>query len=260
MTLISFASAKGSPGVTQMIAGLTAVWPQPSVFADLDPIGGDVALRFRADGGEPLELDSGLVSLGAALRGGDVADLEEHLQTTEDGMNVLVGITAPGQGQGLGTAWPHIAATLQRFEQDVLADCGRFNPGSPVFPVIEASSALVFVARSELSALAHLRERLMALREPLGVGHIDSVPIGVVLVGDPRDSRSVEDTDRLFASVGLPVRTLGTVAHDPKTVRALATGGGRNVGRSPLFRSLIDVGERLRTLIDDHQLAQRAVR
>lgn len=260
MSLISFASAKGSPGVTQTVAGLTAVWSRRAVMADLDPIGGDVALRYRAADGDPLELDNGLVSLGAALRGGKDADLEEHLQTTQDGMSALVGMSSPGQGQGLGATWPHIATTLQRFEHDILADCGRFSPGSPVFPVIERSAALVFVTRSEISALAHLRERLLALREPLRIGKIDAVPLGVILVGDPRDSRSLEDTERLLASSGLTVPAIGTVAHDPKTVRQLLNGNGRNIGRTPLFRSLTDVAERVRGLVTGHRLAQQAAR
>ena len=260
MSLISFASAKGSPGVTQTVAGLTAVWPQRVVMADLDPIGGDVAIRYRAQSGEPLDLDSGLVSLGAALRGGKQADLDEHLQTTEDGMNTLVGLASPGQGQGLGPTWPHIAASLKSFDGDVLADCGRFNPGSPIFPVIERSSLLIFVARSEVSALAHLRTRLLALQGPLRIGAIDAVPVGVVIVGDPRDSRSAEDTERLLASSGLSVRALGVIAHDPKTVQALLTGSGRSIGRSPFYRSLTDVAESLRSLIVDRRLAQQAAR
>jgi hypothetical protein len=169
-------------------------------------------------------------------------------------------MATPGQGQGLGTTWPHIATTLQNFDQDVLADCGRFNPGSPIFPVMERSSAVVFVTRSEIPALSHLRERLLALQEPLRIGAIDAVPVGVVIVGDPRDSRSAEDTERLFASSGLRVRTLGTVAEDPKTVRSLAAGGGRNLGRTPLFRSLIDVAAGIQALVVDQRRAQQAVR
>lgn len=260
MTLISFVSAKGSPGVTQTVAGLSIVWPRRAAVADLDPIGGDVSLRYQAEDGGPLDLDRGLVSLGAALRGGNQADLGDHLQTTADGMQVLVGVAAPGQVQGLGATWPHIGSTLSSHPDDVLADCGRFTPGSPIVPVIERSSALVFVARSEVAALAHLRERLRAMREPLGIGAVDGIPIGVVLVGDPRDTRSAEDTEQLLAAAGLPVRALGVVADDPKTVRALRTGAGRNLARSPLIRSLIDVTTSIHSLIADRALARMEVR
>lgn len=257
MSLISFASAKGSPGVTQTVANLSLVWPRQAVVADLDPVGGDLALRYRADGGEPLDLDRGLVSLGAALRGGKDAELGDHLQATEDGMQTLVGVAAPGQVQGLGAAWPHIGSVLGSFRDDVLADCGRFAPGSPVMPVIERSAAMVFVARSELSALAHLRERLLSLTEPLRLGAIDGVPVGVILVGDPRDTRSAEDTAQLLAASGLPVQSLGTVAHDPKTIAALLSGTSRNVARSPLFRSLTDVASGINSLLSGHALARQ---
>lgn len=249
MSLISFASAKGSPGVTQTVAGLAALWPQPAVMADLDPIGGDVAIRYRADNGKPLDLDRGVVSLGAALRGGKQADVDDHLQTTEDGMRTLVGVATPGQVQGLGTTWPHIANALRSYDDDVLADCGRFSPGSPIMPVIERSAALVFIARSDVAALSHLRERLLALQEPLRIGAIDGVAVGVVLVGNPRDSRSIDDTERLLASVGLAVQPLGVIAHDPKTAQELQTGSQRNIRRSPLIRSLSDVAERIQSLV-----------
>jgi len=260
MTLISFVSAKGSPGVTQTVAGLSYVWPRRAAVADLDPIGGDMSLRHQAEHGDPLDLDRGLVSLGAALRGGDQAELGDHLQTTSDGMQVLVGVAAPGQVQGLGTSWPHIGSTLAAHPDDVLADCGRFTPGSPIVPVIERSSALVFVTRSEVAALAHLRERLRSMREPLGIGAVDGIPVGVVLVGDPRDTRSVEDTEQLLAAAGLPVRALGVVADDPKTVRAVRAGTGRNIARSPWIRSLIDVTTSIHSLIADRALARMEMR
>jgi MinD-like ATPase involved in chromosome partitioning or flagellar assembly len=260
MTLISFVSAKGSPGVTQTVAGLSIVWPRRAAVADLDPIGGDVSLRHQADNGGPLDLDRGLVSLGAALRGGKAADLGDHLQTTEDGMHTLVGVAAPGQVQGLGATWPHIGSTLSSYQDDVLADCGRFTPGSPIMPVIERSSALVFVARSEVASLAHLRERLRSVREQLGIGAVDGIPVGVVLVGDPRDTRSAEDTEQLLAAAGLPVRALGIVADDPKTVRSLRTGTGRNIARAPLIRSLIDVSTAIHSLVADRALARMDVR
>lgn len=249
MSLISFASAKGSPGVTQALAGLSAVWPRRVVVADLDPIGGDVALRYRGAEGDPLDLDNGLVSLGAALRGGKSADLEEHLQTTENGMNVLVGMASSGQGRGLASMWPSIAGALSSYEGDVLADCGRFNPGSPIFPVIEQSSALVFVARSEISALSHLRDRLLALKEPLRMGAVDALPVGIALVGDPRDQRSIDDTERLLESSGLDIHMLGTIAHDPKTVENILNGNERKIARSSLMRSLVNVAQRTQGLL-----------
>ena len=93
MALIAFASAKGSPGVSVTTAGLAHLWPTRAVVADLDPAGGDTGLRYRADDGDPLNPAVGLLSLGAAVRAGQAADLDDHLQTTAGGMRTLVGVT-----------------------------------------------------------------------------------------------------------------------------------------------------------------------
>lgn len=257
MALVALASAKGSPGVSLTAAGLAAVWPRRAVVADLDPVGSDVALRYRGQDGEPLDIETGLLSLAVAVRRGAGASLEEHLQTTAGGMETLVGVASPGQVQGLGAAWPHVAATLQSMpEIDVLADCGRVTPGSPTYPVIERAHAVVFVTRPSLEAVAHLRERLGAMREMLGIGHLDGTPVGVAVVTSPRDTRSAEDTQRLLESSGLPVRSLGVIADDPKTAEVLRTESGRTIRRSLLIRSLHDVAGR----IDELLSSARAVR
>jgi hypothetical protein len=248
VSLIAFASAKGSPGVTETVTGLAGVWPSEAVIADLDPVGGDIGLRLRRHDGAPLDHDHGLLSLGAAVRGGQMTHLDDHLQTTDGGLNALVGVTSPGQVLGLGAAWPHVGTALATAGTDVLADCGRISPGTPVAPVVERASALVFVVRSDVAALAHLRERLLWLSEPLRIGRVDGVPAGVLLVGDPRDSRSADDLERLLASAGLDVPVLGTVAHDPRTIRVVRTASARVVRRSVFVRSLADVAPRVRAL------------
>lgn len=248
MALISFASAKGSPGVTQTVTGLAGVWTGDVVVADLDPVGGDVGLRLRGEDGLPLDDSEGLLSYGAAVRGGRSAELSDHLQVTDDGTQVLVGVAGPGQVQGLGPAWPHIATALRGAEADVLVDCGRIGPGSPVLPVIERSSALIMVARSDVSALSHLRERLGWLRDTLRAGSGEPVPLAVLLVGDAGDQRSADDLERLLASGGINVPVLGTVAHDPKTVKNLLTASERTLNRSLFIRSLLDVSHRVRAL------------
>jgi len=248
VSLIAFASAKGSPGVTETVMGLAGVWPTEAVVADLDPVGGDIGLRLRRHDGAPLDHDHGLLSLGVAVRGGQTAHLDDHLQTTDGGLDTLIGVTGPGQVLGLGAAWPHVGTALRSAGVDVLADCGRLSPGTPVAPVVERASALVFVVRSDIAALAHLRERLVWLAEPLRIGRVDGVPAGVLLVGDPRDSRSADDLEKLLASAGLDVPVLGTVAHDPKTIRVLHTASPRVLRRSVFVRSLADVALRVQAL------------
>ncbi|TNC25881.1 hypothetical protein [Mumia zhuanghuii] len=250
MTVVAFASAKGSPGVTQTVAGLVSVWGGAPIMAELDPVGGDLAFRQLREDGVPLDRETGLLSYAVAVRGGRESSLTDHLQPTDEGIDALVGVTAPGQVQGLGLAWPHIATGLQAEARPVLADCGRLTPGTPIAPVVEQASALVLVARSDVAALAHLRERLLWLREPLRIGGVDGVPTGVLLVGDPRDRRAREDLARLLASAGLPVPVLGTVAYDPKAVKVLRTSSERAVRRTLWHRSLVDVVPEIQTLVD----------
>lgn len=245
MSLITFVSAKGSPGVSTTVTSLAALWAGPVVAADLDPVGGDFALRMRADENVPLSENRGLVSLGAALRGGDATSLDDHVQTTDDGLQVLTGVTSPGQVRGLGTAWPHIGRVMATYHGDVLVDAGRYVAGSAVGPVIEKSDALVFLARSDLEGLAHLRTRLTVLQESIRTGSLEGLKVGYVLVGDPGDARGQADTERLLASAGLGATALGVVAHDPRTVRNLHTDSPRRLRRSLYVRSLVDVRERL---------------
>lgn len=245
MSLITFVSAKGSPGVTTTVTSLAALWPGDVVAADLDPVGGDFALRLRADENVPLAESRGLVSLGAALRGGDDTSLDDHAQTTEDGLQVLVGVSSPGQVRGLGTAWPHIGRVMAAYPGDVLVDAGRYVAGSAVGPVIEKSDAVVFVARSDLEGLAHLRTRLTVLQESIRTGSLEGLKVGYLLVGDPGDARGQADTERLLASAGLGATALGVVAHDARTVRSWQTDSPRRLRRSLYVRSLIDVRSRL---------------
>ena len=246
MSVVSFASAKGSPGVTTTVTSLAALWPGEVTVAELDPVGGDLGLRLQISDAEPLDEGRGLVSFGAAIRRGGDVDINDHLQRTDDDLDVLAGVSTPGQGRGLATAWPHIAKGLRTSSVDVLADCGRFVPGSPVVPVIEQSSALILVARNEVEGIAHLRTRLTALQEATRMGGMETVRIGYLLVGDPGDTRGVDDVVRLLSSAGLKAEPMGVVAHDPKTIAALRTGSSRRLSRSLYVRSLHEVGQQIR--------------
>lgn len=245
MTVVSLVSAKGSPGVSTAVMGLAARWPGEVVVADLDPVGGDIATRERDADGNALDEYRGLVSLGAAARSGDEVALADHLQQTYEGIDVLVGASGPRQAQGLGTAWPHLQRTLRAHRADVLVDGGRFMAGSPVAPVVESSDAVVFVVRSEIAAVAHLRDRLSSFREPWSIGRPGAIGVGVVVVGDPRDQRAVDDIGRLLAVAQVDVTMLGVVAHDPKAVARGASSASRAVTRSVFARSLVDLAPRL---------------
>ncbi len=197
----------------------------------------------------PLNPSIGLLSLGAAVRAGQKAELDDHLQTTSLGMRTLVGVHSPSQVLGLGAAWQHVALTLRRSrEYDVLADCGRLTPGSPAMAIIDHADAVVLVSRGELEDIAHLRERLRGLQTSLHLGSIDSTPTGIAIVTSASDARGVTDAEQLLASAGLPVKGLGVIAEDRKAADALRTESGRNVRRSVLVRSLSDLSTRINDL------------
>lgn len=247
--LIAVASAKGSPGVTTTVNVLGDIWPTSVLVADLDPAGGDFALRHRDPRGEPLDPERGLLSLAAAARRSVAQDeLEHHVQTIDGGLDILAGVSRPEQVTGIGPAWPALAHSFRTAAADVLVDCGRVTPGTPLMPVLSAADALVFVARPSVESYAHLRERLRWLAEPLQVGQLGSIPVGVVLVSSAADSTAERDLDRLLQYAGLQVSVLGRIALDPKAVSALLGQSGRRLDRTLLVRSARQAATAVRSL------------
>jgi cellulose biosynthesis protein BcsQ len=241
------ASAKGSPGVTTSAVVLAGAWPVEPVLADLDPAGGDVALRYRDGAGVPLDPDRGLLSLGAAVRrGNSEVRLADHVQQVSGGLEVLAGVTSPSQVQGLGPAWLHLARAMRVVpDRDVIADCGRLMPGSATVPVLQHADAVLMLARPTLEGLSHLRERLHSLAETLQFGTHEAVPVGVALVTSYRDGRVVGDLQAILDRSRLPVTVLGILAEDEKAAEAIRVGDGRRAAKSLLLRSGAAVAERL---------------
>src|SRR5690625_1355513 len=98
---IARAPAKGSPAVTTTATALAMTWQRDVVLADLDPAGGDVALRARTPNEDVLDPDVGLLSLAAAARRGLAPEeVPDHLQVIDGGTHVLAGVPRPGRGPG----------------------------------------------------------------------------------------------------------------------------------------------------------------
>jgi MinD-like ATPase involved in chromosome partitioning or flagellar assembly len=251
MGLYVIASAKGSPGVTTTSVVLAGAWPVEPVLADLDPAGGDVALRYRDEAGAPLDPDRGLLSLGAGVRrGSGEALLTDHVQRVSGGLQVLTGVTSPSQVQGLGPAWLHLARLLRSDPEgrDVIADCGRLMPGSATVPVLQNADAVLMVARPTVEGLAHLRERLHSFADVLQFGQYEAVPVGVALVASYRDGRVAGDVQSILERSRLPVSVLGIIAEDEKAAEAIRVGDGHRARKSLLVRSGAEVAERLHRL------------
>lgn len=237
--LIAFASAKGSPGVTTTVTALGSVWRRDVIVADCDPAGGDLALRYRTPRGLPLDPEVGLVSLAAAARRGlPPEEVHQHVQTAEGGLDILGGVATPDQVTGIGPVWSAVAGALRDVPgTDVLVDCGRVTPGTPVLPLLTAADAVVLCVRPMVEAYAHLRERLRWLAGQLRAGELGSVPVGVTVVTEAGDTVATRDLDRLLQHAQLQVSVLGRVASDPKAAEALAGRRARRLDRSMLIRS-----------------------
>jgi len=215
MTLVVLASAKGAPGVTTLTVALAALTPG-AIVADLDPDGGDLALRYGRQDGAPLDPEIGLLSLAASLRrdhvdAGPTGPMEEHLQVASGGLDVLLGVTGPDQAVGLGPLWAPLARVLAATERTVFADCGRLGPASPAMPVLMQADAVILLARAELEELAHLRERLRFLTATLPGRYAGPARIGVVLVARERDRAAGPRTEQLLRASGLAVPVLGAI-------------------------------------------------
>jgi len=249
MALYSLASAKGSPGATVTALALATVWPTDPVVADMDPAGSDLTWWCRTPDGEPLDVERGLISLGAAVRRGtDDVNLDDHLQRIDGGIRVLSGVPSPGQVAGLGPAWNHIPTVFNAYPADVFADCGRIVPGSAAMPVLQKSAAVLFVVRPTIEGMAHLRERLASLRATLETG-VGGPPVGVVVITSYRDTRSAPDLQQLLDSEGLRATVLGVLADDAKAADSLrGVSWSRGVSKSLLFRSASEIAGRLSEL------------
>jgi hypothetical protein len=226
------------------------------LLADLDPDGGDLALRYRRPDGAPLDPDLGLLSLAASLRGepttvvfgpapaplqppgGDGGPVIPHLQTAAGGLDVLLGVSTSDQAVGLGPLWAPLARALAEVPRTVFADCGRIGPASPAMPVLLQADAVLMVARAELEELAHLRERLRFLAATLPRRSATGPRLGVVLVAADKDRAAAPRTEQLLRSSGVPVPVLGTVADDPRGAAKLRGIGSGRAGRTTLVRSI----------------------
>jgi hypothetical protein len=233
--LLAVASAKGSPGVTTTSMLLAALWPRPSLVAECDASGGDIAWRMPSASGQPLDPQRGLLSLVAAGRRTLHPQLvEEHCQQVIGGLDVLVGVgsseqvTAISHWRDLGTLFSALPGI------DVVADLGRLGADAPQSALLSHAGAIVLVVDTVPSSVIHLRERLRRVYEQTaGSG----VPIYVVVVAPSGRSRAVlEIRDTLERSIA---RRVGVhhLVHDEKGAAFFLGNVQGNPERTRLVRS-----------------------
>jgi hypothetical protein len=247
MALIALAADKGSPGVTTTAVTLAAVWPRRALLAELDPSGGDVALRLRGPRGAPLSPEVGLISLAvSARRGARPEQIFEHVQRLDGGLEVIVGLSAGEQGSGLTGLWGPVGEMLDTAPGvDVIADCGRLYSGSPAADVLTHAAAVVLVTRPTIDAVAHLRARAGAVLRELDRRPGRPPQVYTVVVTSPRDDTSPKQIDQVLRQAGLPVPVLGRVALDPKGAGLLSGEWIGRLDKSLLVRSVRQIAGQL---------------
>jgi hypothetical protein len=204
MSLLALCSVKAAPGVTTAAVALGAVWPSERrvLVAELDPTGGDLALRFR------LPAEPGLLTLAAALRRSRGEQLVwRHCQRLPGGLAVLT--APPGSGQASSAlAAPGVLDALAEVGGDVVADCGRCSAGSPARAVLRQAALTVLVARPVMVEVEHLAADIPAIAD-------DCPQLGLILVGQG-------DYPAGEVAAALGVELLGTLPRDPRGAAWLA--------------------------------------
>jgi MinD-like ATPase involved in chromosome partitioning or flagellar assembly len=223
VTVIAFASVKGSPGVTTLTCLVAAEWPgaPAPIVVESDPAGGDLAARFE------LSSRCGWPALAASLRreGSGVA-IEEHVQPLPGGLDVLVG-TEAGRFADRSAADHLLERSREPGARDLLVDLGRLPVREAAASCwLEGADEIVLVSKGDAPSLIGLQLRTSPLVERYGP------KLGLVVVGSRR--RTDEEIEA-FTSV----RLLTRVPSDPLAA-AMASGerrGGRRLSRSRLVTS-----------------------
>lgn len=243
MSLITIASAKGSPGVTTATLLFGALWPRPCVVAECDAAGGDIALRMPSEHGQPLTADAGLVALSAAGRKAMHPGLiEQHTQHIVGGLGVLTGVSLPEQAGGL--AWPDLAQLFATAPgTDVLADLGRIGGSTPQNAMLATSSLVVLVTDAVPSNVVHLRERAARVHQNLG-GAL-AAPIHVVVVAGAKRARAVREVRESLERSRVPFEDVHHLAQDPVGANFFLGQVQGRPDRTALVRSAGSIVDRL---------------
>lgn len=247
MALLAVTSDKGSPGVTTAALTLAAVWPRRCVLAELDLSGGDIAFRLRGPRGAPLSADAGVRSLAIAARGGARPEqVFEHVQRLDGGLEVLLGFSTAEEATGLTDAWAAVGAMLANIPGvDVVADCGRLAPASPLLDTLRQSSGVLFVTRPAIDAVAHLRARSSALSKELSNHVPGGIPLYVAVVTKPRDEKSPKEIDLVLRKANVPASVIGRIAYDAQGAGMLTGEWRGRLDKSLLVRSVREIASRL---------------
>ena len=221
-----------SCGVSTLALALAATWPADRrvLLVEADPAGGTLA----AASGWPAE--PGLVSLAAASRRRfDPAVVWEHCQALPGGAAVLAGPVSAERARGALGMLGDLAGHVAGLDADVVADCGRLDPGSPAIAVWEGADRQVLVVRprlADLHAVAAWTETHTTETVPTDVRPERRGRVGLVVVGDgPYPDAEIAEA--------LDVEVLCRLPWDPRGAAALVSvpASSRDARLAPLVRA-----------------------
>jgi MinD-like ATPase involved in chromosome partitioning or flagellar assembly len=230
VSVVAVASVR-SCGCSTLALGLAATWPQGGrrvVLVETDPAGGTLAAA-AGWAAEP-----GLVSLAAAARhGGDPELVFEHGQALPGGALAVAGPACAEQARSALAMLGPLLGRLGDLDAEVVVDCGRLDPASPVLAVAEGADRVVVAVRPRLADL-HTTAMWLAAH-PTGEGRVSLVAVGDGAYPD------AEIADALGVGVA------GRVPWDPDAAAALAAlpTSARALRAAPLVRALRSLAERL---------------
>lgn len=239
--LIAVCSDKGSPGATTTALALACAAASNSALVEVDPAGGDLALRLHP-GGAPLpEAPTVLSVLTAARSHRDQDPLEHHLHVLNPTTGVVPGALLAEQMVKAGD-WPVLAQALLGREEPTFVDIGQVAAGSPMLSFASNADLVVVVARPDIASVIRLRERLVRLSSDLA--QVSGTPprlLPVLVTSTRHGSADVADLRRVLDdSPAKPFLVdVGFLAHDPEAVRRLEAGAdpaGR-LARTNLMRT-----------------------
>ena len=250
MSVVAFYAAKGAPGATTTAMLIASLWHRPTVLADCDPAGGDVALRLPDPDGRALHVDRGILSLlPLARRPIASVMLLDHAQQVLGGGLVLAGLGGPEQAAAAGAVWPTLANAFVSLEShDVVVDAGRLDIRSAVLPIVYACDLAVCVLDASLPGVFAARARLRTLLPELARHEHGGPRVGFVV----RAARA-RDADSAAAALAQEFSQLAYLGHlpeDPAGARIFAGEPVSRPERTLLVRAGSELAGRLASQVD----------
>jgi hypothetical protein len=217
MSVFLLTSAAHSPGVTALAVALavtsavTSAGPALLVDANREP--DQAVLAGYLQGTDPAGLGlGGLLQTHREHRPFEAA-LGSMLLPLGGDADFLPGFPHPGMVALFTPAWAELAAALDAEPRTVLVDAGRIGSAGLPQPLVDVSTGVLVLVRSDLPSLAALRLYLPQVVESAGEDRV-----GLVVVGPGRPYTATEIRHRF----GVPI--WGQVAWQPAAAAVYASG------------------------------------